>query len=209
VAWRASVLQEHGCRPCWNEPRITPAEAAYEREHRALLQDEDNAAWLPSGLLRRVGLLHTVSTAFSTRYWLMVDKWKFELCHEWRVPPPHDEFIGHLINDRWGLPLALTHGHCDCDPKWAYPNYDKQCTFELSHRGTRPGELQLRFRTIRARYPTSSTYRDLQRANAAPNWLARVLPRASREEARRDDGAVRQAMPPRTPDISNLTRRRG
>ncbi|MDT0323153.1 hypothetical protein [Streptomyces millisiae] len=176
LRWRAAGLREAGARPCWDQPRMTSAEELFEHDHPTLCQAEDEAAWLPSGLLRRVGLLHTVSTAYCTRYWLTVDEWRFELRHEYGVPMPHDTFIAHLTDPRWGLPLTVDKHHCDCGAPWLDPKYDQQCTIELSHREQVPGELQLRFRTNYKSYSNRDTLARLRTVQADPAWLRRVLP---------------------------------
>jgi hypothetical protein len=173
---RASQLRRAGCRLCWDRPGLTAAETAYERAHAGLFGAEDAAAWLPSGLLRRIGLFHTVSAAYCAQYWTTVDTWKFVLRHQYGVAMPHDSVIAHLTDPRWGLPLVVEDRYCQCGAPWLDPRYEQQCTVELSHREQVPGGLQLRFLTNYAQRPIDHIRSDLIRAQADPAWVHRVLP---------------------------------
>jgi hypothetical protein len=178
LATRESDLAADGYTPCWSEANFTDAERTFHRDHADLCQAVKEAAWLPSGLLRRVGLFHEVSTAFCTRYWVAgFDLWRFELKHEHGVPAPHEEFLAHLTDPKWGISLRVGRVHCVCDAPGIDPQYDRQCTARLSSTGTREGTLQLRFTTMRNRCDYSDVYHDLVRADAPQEWIRRVMPR--------------------------------
>ncbi|MGW1374753.1 hypothetical protein ACWD6P_10845 [Streptomyces sp. NPDC002446] len=176
TAEREASLAADGYRPCWSNPDMTQPERAFRHDHAELCKAVEEASWLPSGLLRRSGLFHEVSAAYCTRYWVTWDRWHFELKHDPGVRPPHNEFIDHLTDPKWGLDLMVDKLHCECDASWADPQYDRQCTAELSSPKSRAGTLQLRFRAMGTWYGSHDTYQDLLRAGADPAWLSRVMP---------------------------------
>ncbi|WP_159391793.1 hypothetical protein [Streptomyces viridochromogenes] len=176
VADRRAVLEADGYRPCWHEAELTEPERAFHQEHAEMSQAVAEASWLPSGLLRRAGLFHEVSTAYCTRYWVTWNEWRVELKHDPGVKPAHDALVDHLTDPKWGMDLAVDKLHCECDAPWADPHYDRQCTVELSSPTSQPGSLQVRFRAIGTWCDSQDTYRALQRAGADPIWLGRVMP---------------------------------
>ncbi|MFC7264794.1 hypothetical protein [Streptomyces lutosisoli] len=177
VADRQTLLEADGYRPCWNEAELTEPESAFHQEHAEMSEAITEASWLPSGLLRRTGLFHEVSTAYCTRYWVTWDQWRVELRHDPGVRPAHNVLVDHLTDPQWGMDLAVDKLHCECDAPWADPHYDRQCTVELSSPTSRPGSLQVRFRAMGTWCDSQDTYRALQRAGADPIWLGRVMPR--------------------------------
>ncbi|MDO0912966.1 hypothetical protein QQM39_19565 [Streptomyces sp. DT2A-34] len=176
LADHRAQLEAARYRPCWSEPKMTPAERAFHQDHAEMARAVEEASWLPSGLLRRSALLHEVSAAYCTRYWVTWDQWRIELKHDPGVKPPHNAFINHLTDPKWGMNLAVDKLHCQCDVQWADPHYDRQCTVELSSPTSRPGVLQVRFRAMGTWCNAYDTYRDLKRAGANPAWLRRVMP---------------------------------
>ncbi|MGY1438150.1 hypothetical protein [Streptomyces reniochalinae] len=184
LADRQEQLEAAEYRPCWNEAEMTPPERAFHQDHAEMSRVIEDASWLPSGLLRRSGLFHELSTAYCTRYWSTWDRWRIELKHDLGVEPPHDAFIDHLTDPKWGMHLAVDKLHCECDAPWADPHYDRQCTVELSSPTSRPGELQVRFRAMGTWCNSYDIYRDLKRTGADPAWLMRVMPRHHQSEPR-------------------------
>jgi hypothetical protein len=135
-----------------------------------------DSAWLSSGLLRRIGLLHTVTFPYSARYWYDGQDWKFELKYEHGVPADHDAFVQHLIHPVWGLPLRIVGRHCECRSCDCDGGRERMCRIELAHREGREGGPQLRFRTIEHGYDLSQEYAKLTATGAGPSWLRRALP---------------------------------
>ncbi|MFG2977235.1 hypothetical protein ACGFYY_30140 [Streptomyces sp. NPDC048331] len=177
VGERHSELSGAGYRPCWNEPTLAEQEREFRTDHADYWRAMEDASWLPSGLLRRVGLLHEVSSAYCTRYWATWDDWKFELNHDQDVLPAHDALVEHLTDPKWGMELRVDKRHCQCDAVWVDPHYDRECRIELADPQGRPGTLQLRFRSLGTWRDSSSTHADLLRVQADPRWLHRVMPR--------------------------------
>jgi hypothetical protein len=174
---RHRELTDDGYRPCWSDPAFSEQERDFRTDHAGWCQATENSSWLPSGLLRRVGLLHEVGVAYCTRYWVTWDDWKFELRHDPGVRPLHDLLVDRLLDSWWGMPLSVDRRHCECDATWADPHYDRECRLELSGPAGSSGTLQLRFRAMGTWCESRRTYEDLQRAGAAPRWLRRVMPR--------------------------------
>ncbi|MCX4749148.1 hypothetical protein OG455_27185 [Kitasatospora sp. NBC_01287] len=138
--------------------------------------------WLTSDVLRRIGLWHTTSTAFCTRYWQHGDQTMiWELRHLYGVRPAHDDFAALLRDPVWGPPLSIWKYHCDChhrrpDPGGRpHPDYERQCTFHFHH-SDQPGVLQIRFRTNAPSDDEPEVRQELQAAQADSVWLSRVLP---------------------------------
>jgi len=124
-----------------------------ERAHQALWDDEDDhfvrvqrrGAWLGSGLLRRLGLLHTVANTF------FVDGYRGSAFDTARLilrsshvpdqgPGPH-HIISALLDPVIGLPLHLTRFRGDTDENYGSDQYfvlvDPQKTALLEVRTTR------------------------------------------------------------------------
>lgn len=94
--------------------------------------DESTLSWLGSGLLRRIGLFRTVSSAYTTDMWVSDDTWKIEMLSCLDVPLAHDEFITWLCDPVWGLDLSLREMWCTCD---VASDSEHECRFELGHNG--------------------------------------------------------------------------
>lgn len=176
VAERRRDLVTAGYRPCWDDRELSPGEVAFRRDHAWICQAAEEASWLPSGLLRRVALLHTVSAAYCTRYWVNSDDWIFQLRHDQGVRPPHADVVKHLLDRRWGLPMQAGKLHCECDASWADPYYDRSCTVRLSSNDGRPGTVQLRFQAMGTWQSSSDIHGYLTEAGADEKWLKRVMP---------------------------------
>ncbi|MEY9956804.1 hypothetical protein [Streptacidiphilus sp. MAP5-52] len=177
------LVIDAGCSPLWELPQQGAAEIKFAAEHGSYEASEAGMSWLTSGLLRRIGLWHTASNAYCTRYWQRGDQTMiWELRHLYRARPMHDEFTALLRSPLWGPPLTIWKQHCDChsrrpDPGGQpHPAYQRQCTFEYHH-PDRPGVLQVRFRTMEPQKRDDPGVRAaLEAAGADPGWLNRVLP---------------------------------
>lgn len=163
--------------PLWQQSGITD----YERETRArypsVYTAEEQIAWLGSGLLRRINLFASASSAYSTRWWMTGDNLIFELDRVPEISADHDVFLGELTHQIWGIALRVADRHCDCASAAAQHRDSYQCTYLLAHRGGLPGLMQIRFRTVEP-YNRADLRQQLRDTGATPRWLARVLPRA-------------------------------
>jgi hypothetical protein len=189
--WRSLLAERQreliglGCTPLWLLPDYGTAERANWAQHGEYERSEAEMSWLTSAVLRRIGLWHTTSTAFCSRYWMRGDQTMiWELRHLYGVRPAHDEFAALLGDPVWGPSLQILDSHCDCHHRRPdaggrpHPNYERNCMFEF-HRPERPGVLQIRFRTGPPREEDEPRVRaELTGANADPAWLNRVLPRS-------------------------------
>lgn len=162
--------------PLWRSPLVSDHERKDEQSHPHVRRTERDIAWIGAGLLRRIGLFHTSSSAYSTRSWITGNEWIFELDSRYDVPLDHDTLLARLTAAGWGLPLRMIEHHCTCNgPQLESDRYIRQCTYELAHR-ERPGcGLQLRFRWGPAVYGRD-VRRQLERLGADIDWLDRVLP---------------------------------
>jgi hypothetical protein len=189
TCWRSELRQRRESErnredapALWSEASLT----SYERDHirefpNALDQD---LAWLGSGLLRRVALLATASSAYSTRSWITGDEWIFELDTVRGVTLDHNAFLDKLMDPVWGLPLRIERHHCACH-QHRYAEYMHQCTFHLEHTGEEPGIMQIRFRYVPEMYGATGSRELLERLGADPSWLNRVLPSSDVPDVRR------------------------
>lgn len=170
--WRN--LERSGFVPLWLDAAPSPYELEDERQFASLVQDERDLAWLGSGLLRRIAMFQSFSTAYSTRSWINADEWIFELDTHRDVPLAHDAFLASLTENNWGIPMRIARRYCNCgvSGRGGY-----QCTFYLEHRHPDvPGTMQIRFRWgdagdvahVRGRW---------EQLQADADWLDRVLPR--------------------------------
>ncbi|MFC8246920.1 hypothetical protein [Streptomyces chartreusis] len=131
-------------------------------------------AWLGSGLLRRIALFHTSSSAYRVTSWRQRREWIFELDTRRDVPLGHDVLLERLMDRVWGLPLRIQRASCTCGNDGSRAEGTmKSCVFCLVHTGDRVGVLQLRFRSVPGAAGDRAT---LQRVSADPAWLDRVLP---------------------------------
>ncbi|MFJ2891931.1 hypothetical protein ACIO53_38465 [Streptomyces sp. NPDC087305] len=172
--------------PLWRSPSFSDLERRDEQSHPLVRGAEKDIAWAGAGLLRRIALFHTSSSAYSTRSWISGSEWIFELDTRHGIRLDHDTLLARLTDPVWGMPLRVVKHHCTCDdPPLEHDWYMRQCTYELAHSdGPRCG-LQFRFRWGRAAYGKDAR-KQLERLGADVGWLDRVLPgdtRGSRGEA--------------------------
>ncbi|MFF4346341.1 hypothetical protein [Streptomyces sp. NPDC001530] len=173
---RWESLAKEGYPPLWRSPTLTDHERQDEQSHTSVRGTEKDIAWLGSGLLRRIALFHTSSSAYSTRSWITGDEWIFELDTRYEVRLDHDTLLSRLTDPVWGLPLRISEYHCTCDDlPLESDRYMRQCTYELAHSADLPCGLQLRFRWGRAAYGDEAR-EQLERLGADPNWLEQVIP---------------------------------
>jgi hypothetical protein len=168
--------------PAWTDPELAADEVRYRitPHHRRDVLEE--GAWLSSGLLRRIGLLHTVTDLYNADYWFSDHTWKFELEYAFGVPVNHDVLVQHLTHPRWGLPLKIARVHCDC-PTCPCPSEqrDRMCWIELAALdGVGPG-MQLRVISHGPGHDLAEDHQQLAAAGASLPWLRRVMPRKHRQ----------------------------
>lgn len=161
---------ESGHEPLWTDPKPVTFDVSqpdgYDEMQRRI-------SWLGSGLLRRVALFHTATSAYYVNGWEGYDMLKFSFDFDARTGPGHGLFMDRLLNVRWGMPLKVEDSSCRCFSK---RDIFGQCTFLLTHADMDTGALQLRFGYLQ---PGSINRREmLQRVGADPRWLTRVLPAA-------------------------------
>lgn len=177
---RQSRLEDDRCPPLWRKLRISDHERDDESRYPGITKERRDLVWLGSGLLRRIGLFHTVSSAHSIDSWISDGDWKFELTTRHDVPLDHGRFLGRLMDDRYGLPVRVSHSYCSCDVSLPLDSrrYGRTCIYYLVHNGRdekKLGRLQLRFR----HEPGSriDVRESLEIAGADPRWLDRVTPK--------------------------------
>ncbi|WP_445521376.1 hypothetical protein [Streptomyces sp. NEAU-174] len=116
----ARRVEDAGGEACWRaEGTWTDYEKQWEADRQPLLYEATwrDAAWLPSGLLRRLGLLHTVAvpqvvTGHEAR---LGEWWILELDHFSDTGLRRAELVQALTDPEHGLPLELS-GHRDLEP---------------------------------------------------------------------------------------------
>ncbi|MEU7144711.1 hypothetical protein ABZ942_35065 [Nocardia sp. NPDC046473] len=163
--------------PIWLTPALTSAEKEFEDMFPRVTANSRQLAWLGSGLLRRVALFHTTSSAYRTRFWINPDRrtggeWVFELTTRQDVAVDHDGFLARLLDPVWGLPLRIHREFCMCDVD---ASWGRECTYDLMHVGGERGVLQLRFVHAR-RYQGGQERQDFAAIGSDEGWLDRVLP---------------------------------
>ncbi|WP_055533891.1 hypothetical protein [Streptomyces graminilatus] len=112
-------VEDHGGEACWRTEGWTAYERQWDAERQPLIYESvwRDAAWLPSGLLRRLGLLHTVAvpqvvTGHESR---LGEWWILELDHDAQTSMRRAELVQALTDPEHGLPLEL-RGHRDLTP---------------------------------------------------------------------------------------------
>ncbi len=116
----AERIHDHGGEASWLAGDTwTTHERLWEDERQPLPYESTwrDAAWLPSGLLRRLGLLHTVAvpqvvTGHEAR---LGEWWILELDHDADTGLRRAELVQALTDPEHGLPLEL-RGHRDLTP---------------------------------------------------------------------------------------------
>lgn len=179
--WR-SILADHRARcrdeypePLWDTPELTQAELRYLAQEPTWWKARAGAAWVASGLLRRIALFHTVTKPFCVRYWQHGLGWKFELRHEHGVPVDHDAVIERLTHPKWGMTMGVKRESCACKPCNCDGGAERSCWFTLSPKSDH-GEAVIHFRRAKAGYDLSNVYGRLVAAGAEPSWLELALP---------------------------------
>lgn len=111
--------QDSGNEACWRSDALTDCEQQWDADRQPLIYEPiwRDAAWLPSGLLRRLGLLHTVAvphvvTGHEAR---LGGWWILELDHDSDTGLRRAELAQALTDPVHGLPLKLS-GHRDLVP---------------------------------------------------------------------------------------------
>ncbi|MFD8726078.1 hypothetical protein ACFV2H_51300 [Streptomyces sp. NPDC059629] len=113
-------IRHIGGQACWlADDTWTPYEKHWDNERQPLIYESlwRNAAWLPSGLLRRLGLLHTVATPqIVTGHEAQLGEcWVLRLEHDSDTSLRRAELVQALTDPHHGLPLELS-GHRDLMP---------------------------------------------------------------------------------------------
>ncbi|RPK23580.1 hypothetical protein EES37_38135 [Streptomyces sp. ADI91-18] len=175
VAAMRADCQECHLEPLWDARDLTGPEADYlAREHR-WESEKAERAWLASGLLRRIGLFHTVSKPYSMRYWRHGLGWKFEVRYEHGVAVNHDAVVEHLTHRRWGMPLQVFRESCACKSCTCDGGAERSCWFTFV--GDQPKtKIIIHFRQTRAHYDMTDPYDRLTGAGASRTWLQQALP---------------------------------
>jgi hypothetical protein len=174
IAALEADLTHDALQGMWKEPTLTVRERRFEAETAPRVSvHRRELAWLGSGLLRRIALLHTSNNAYSTKQWVTAGTWFFEFDRRFDVPVDHDTLISRLCNPRRGLGLQVKHAMCMCaypEAKWG------DCVLDLEAVDGSPGVLQLRF-CRRGRDDRWDRRGSLEAVGAEEQWLDRVLPR--------------------------------
>ncbi|WP_331727028.1 hypothetical protein OG215_41810 (plasmid) [Streptomyces globisporus] len=161
----ADQLERNGAEACWRtrENAWNDYEKRWADERQPIVFDETwrKAAWLPSGLLRRLGLLHTVAAPqlVSGHEARLGEWWILELDHFPDTGLRRAELVEALTDAEHGLPLTL-RGHRDLWP-------GEQLGLVLLKAPDRSATLQLRY--DRYDYPS-----------LPPEMLAAIRQRISR-----------------------------
>jgi len=179
--WR-SLLDDHHtwCRdhklvPLWDADELTRPERDYMATDPTWWKERAETAWVASGLLRRIALLHTVTKPFGVSYWRHGLGWKFEMNYEHGVTVDHDAVIDHLAHPKWGMALQVERDFCACKPCNCDGGSERSCWFTLDPKGGH-GEVAIHFRRNRVGYPVADVYERLATAGADPMWLQQALP---------------------------------
>lgn len=178
LAERSRLCRADGLVPLWQEVGLTSYERRDLSAFSHLKSEDDELSWIGSGILRRIGLLYTSSTAFSARSWISDSQWKFELDTSYLVPINHTLLIERLTDLRWGPGFAVLRYHCSCHMAATRdPRHDLTCTYYLgSIEDPNLGKMQIRFRSM-ARGYGHGTRQELEDIGSDSGWLDRVLPK--------------------------------
>lgn len=138
----AKRVTDNGGEPCWRtEHTLTDYEQQWDAERQPLIYEStwSDAAWLPSGLLRRLGLLHKVAvpqivTGHEAR---LGEWWILELDHDSDTGLRRAELVNALTDPDHGLPLEL-RGHRDLTPGGSLglvllKSWDRTATLQLRY----------------------------------------------------------------------------
>ncbi len=168
--WLAHHRQEvlaNNSEPLWDSDKFTAAEQA------SAVPKHDQLAWLGSGLLRRIGIFHTVSKAYKVKGFASEHLWTIEMDIHPDIDFDHDAFVARLINPVHGLPLTVDSQSCTCEttPPTTHDT-GRACRIDL--RPCDPqlyGGLQLQF--VKSPPPAQSAAK-FTAAGADRRWLTRT-----------------------------------
>ncbi|WKU42595.1 hypothetical protein Q3V23_00060 [Streptomyces sp. VNUA116] len=181
LAAHRALCTESGLAPLWETASLSTPEAAFRAKHPTWQEILHRSAWLGSGLLRRIGLFHTVSNTYGLSYWFDGQDWKFELRYEHGVPVNHDELVQYLTHPAWGLPMRVDHRYCECRPCDCDGGRERICWIELVPTSSRATGISFRFRSTAKDRDLTDEYRSLIDSGASASWLERVLPKHHRQ----------------------------
>ncbi|MFI0742429.1 hypothetical protein ACH4PU_30785 [Streptomyces sp. NPDC021100] len=161
----------------WQGPlgRRLPQEADFINGHRVHFGRLQETAWIGSGLLRRIAMLHNATDAYSvhvrrkhsTQWVVRLERRGVGWCD-------HDQLRDHLLDPDHGFGLRLKGAHCN----GRIPGV--MCTLDLTDAtGQRPGTLQVRLLKTDAVDDLGEERGHLAAAGADLQWLDRVLPGAA------------------------------
>ncbi|GLX96761.1 hypothetical protein [Herbidospora sp. NBRC 101105] len=175
--------REAGLVPLWHLDKQSRHEIDHENAYRKIVNYGTVISWLGSGLLRRVALWHTASTAYTTSSWKSDGDWVFELDSYYGIGNDHGKFLSLLMDAKWGIDLKVEKYTCECKAPWSSsPYHMKACYYYLTNRDSSiPGRLQLRFRTLGPAYEVQDREQFLE-AGAEPSWVDRVYPALRKDE---------------------------
>lgn len=137
----AQRVEDYGGQACWRSEGWTAYEKQWEAERQPLIYESiwRDAAWLPSGLLRRLGLLHTVAVPqFVTGHESRLGEWwVLQLDHDADTGLRRAELVQALTDPDHGLPLELS-GHRELTPGGSFglvllQSPDRTATLQLRY----------------------------------------------------------------------------
>ncbi|MEU4496996.1 hypothetical protein AB0F96_27025 [Streptomyces sp. NPDC023998] len=178
LATHRAWCSENHLQPLWDTPRLHPDERAFTASAPSLTRHRSETAWVGSGLLRRIALLHTATHPYRVGYWNDGSAWKLDISYAYGARGSHDVFVKQLLHPRWGLPLAIEHAYCECADGIADadPASERMCSLRLASHGDRRGGIDFRFRAATRQCDLSTRHAALASAGAAPSWLKRAFP---------------------------------
>ncbi|MFB4308939.1 hypothetical protein [Actinomadura sp. GTD37] len=188
LAERYLLCRTEGLIPLWQEASLTVYEKRDLSTYSHLRDEDRKLSWIGSGILRRIALLYTSSTAYSTRSWIADGQWKFELDTSYLVPLDHDSLIERLTDPRWGPGFVVSRHHCSCHlASLRDPSHDLTCTYYLGNvKAPNLGKMQIRFRSM-ARGYEDGIRQELEKVDGDSKWLERVLPKCDGMDSRSSD----------------------
>lgn len=113
-------VQQAGGLACWRSTEAwTDQEIRWDAEREPLIYQPTwrAGAWLPSGLLRRIGLLHTVAVphVVTGHESQLGELWVLRLEHNFETSLRRADLVRALTDPTHGMPLQLAD-HCDLQP---------------------------------------------------------------------------------------------
>ncbi|WP_326615278.1 hypothetical protein OG949_41010 (plasmid) [Streptomyces scopuliridis] len=163
----------------WDEPNLHPDEQAHTASTPLWSQRCRETAWVGSGMLRRIALLHSVTTPYRVTCWHDGSDWKFDISYALGAKGSHDALIKQLLHSRWGQPLQIHHSHCECTSAPTDESVhlrERMCSLSLTSQGALRGGIDFRFRSTARQQDLASRYAALSAASAEPSWLRLAFP---------------------------------